>query len=102
MTTTRTELSQAAKLSAEAGPPQADGQDGVGADLPAAADDDPASRPPDLSVFAAGDGDRPSQPGLVRRHHLHSDAARLPLPGCGDGLVDAEGFVLAGVEHHGC
>jgi hypothetical protein len=62
----------------------------------------PASRTSDLSVFAAGDGDRPSQPGLVRRHHLHPDAARLPLPGCGDGLVDAEGSVLAGVEHHGC
>ena len=29
------------------------------------------------------------EPGLVRRHHLHSDAAWLPLSGCGDGLVDA-------------
>jgi putative transposase len=29
-------------------------------------------------------------------------AARLPVSGCGNGLVDAEGAVLAGVEHHGC
>ncbi len=45
--------------------------------------------------------DRP-EPGLVRRHHLHSDAAWLSVSGCDHGLVDAEGAVLAGVEHHGC
>jgi hypothetical protein len=61
----------------------------------------PHPGPPDLAVFAARDGDRPSEPGLVCRHHLYSDAAWLSLSGCGHGLVDAKGTVLAGVEHHG-
>src|ERR1700678_4269417 len=68
----------------------ADGQDGAGADLPAAAHNGPASRTSDPSVFAAGDGDRPAESGLVCRHHLHSDAARLLVFGCGNGLVDAQ------------
>src|SRR4051794_28284459 len=59
---------------------------------------------PEHRVFplsAAGSGDREAQPGLVRRHHLPADAARLPLPGGSDGLGDAEGVGLVGVEHHG-
>jgi hypothetical protein len=46
--------------------PAADGQDGSGADLPAPAHDGSASGAPDLSIPAAGDGDHPSEPGLVR------------------------------------
>jgi hypothetical protein len=38
---------------------------------------------------------------LVHRHHLHSDAPWLPLPGRGNRLGDTEGFVLVGIEHHG-
>ena len=48
-----------------------------------------------------GPGDRPPQPGLVRGHHLHSDAAGLSVPGGGDGLGDAESARLAAVEHDG-
>ena len=44
--------------------------------------------------------DRPNQ-GLVRRHHLHSNAPRLLVPGRGDGLGDAESAELATVQHHG-
>ena len=78
-----------------------DGQDGTGADLPAAAHDDPASWASDLSISAAGHGDRPTEPGLVRRHNLHPDASRLSLFGRDHGLVDAKGSVLAIIEHHG-
>ena len=79
-----------------------DGQDGAGADLPAAAHDGSTSRAPGLPVFAAGFGDRPAQPGLVQRHHLYSHATWLPLPGRDHGLGDPQGAVLAGVQHNGC
>ena len=58
-------------------------------------------RASDLAVLAAQPVDRPFQPGLVRRHHVHSHAARLPLRGRGDGLGDTQGAELAVVEHHG-
>ena len=37
---------------------------------------------------------RPAEPCLVRRHHLHPGAPRLPLPGSGHGLGVA-GMLLA-------
>ena len=50
-------------------------------------------RAPDLPISAAGSGNRAVEPCLVRRHHLHPGAARLPLPG---GDQDwASRFVLA-------
>ena len=51
--------------------------------------------------FVAGPGDRPSEPSVVRRYHLHSDAAWLSLSDRDHGLVDEKGSVLASVEHHG-
>jgi putative transposase len=42
--------------------------------------------------------DRPNQ---VCRHNVYTNAAWLPLPGCGDGLVPAQGAVVAGIEHAG-
>src|SRR6185437_15949425 len=69
----------------------ADGHDGSGTNLPAAADHGSASRAPDLPVSAARSRGRSAEPGLVRGYHLHSDASRLPLSGRGDGLVDAAG-----------
>jgi hypothetical protein len=78
------------------------GQTRGGADLPTAADHSSATGAPDLPVSAARSGDRPAEPGLVRRPDLHSDAAWLPLSGGGDGLDVAQGTVLAGVEHDGC
>src|SRR5215213_3953257 len=79
----------------------ADGEDGPGADPPAPTHDGAAPRASGLSLPAAGPRRRAAEPGLVRRHHLPADAARLPLPGRGDGLGDAQGAVLAGVEHPG-
>jgi hypothetical protein len=37
-----------------------------------------ASASQDLSILAAALADRPAEPSLVRRHHLHPDAANLP------------------------
>ena len=82
-------------------PPPADDQDGFGADLSAAEDQRTASAAQDLSVSAASPDDRPAEPGLVRRHHLHPDAARLPLSGRHHGLGDEEGSGVAVVEHDG-
>src|ERR1044072_3052665 len=41
----------------------------------------------DLPVPAARRCDRAAQPRLEHRYYVHSDAWRLSLPGCGDGLV---------------
>ena len=71
------------------------------ADLSEAAHDDPAPRAPGLQVSAARPDHRPAQPGLVLGHHLYPDAARLPVPGGGDGLGDPQGAVLAAVQQHG-
>ena len=48
-----------------------------------------------------GDGYRPAQSGLVRRHHLYPRPAWLSVPGSDHGLGDAPRFILAAVEHHG-
>ena len=55
----------------------------------------------DLPVSAARPGDRPAQPGLGGRHHLHPDRARLPLPGRDHGLGEPGGAGVAAVEHDG-
>ena len=49
-----------------------------------------------------GLGDRAAEPCLVRRHHLHPGAARLPLPGGDHGLGEPVRPGLASVEHAGC
>jgi putative transposase len=38
-------------------------------------------------VPAEGGGDCARESGMEHGHHLHSDGARLPVPGGGDGLV---------------
>jgi hypothetical protein len=70
----------------------AHGQDGLGADLSAAEDQRTASASQDLSLLSAALGDRP-EPSLVRRHHLHPDAARLPRPSRIHGLGEPQGPV---------
>ena len=47
-----------------------------------------APRASGASLSAAGSADRSAQSGLVRRHHVYSDASRLSLPRGGDGLGD--------------
>ena len=69
--------------------------------LSGAADQRAAPRAPGLSVSAAGSGDRAAGPCVVRRHHLHPGAARLPLPGGGHGLGEPPCAGLAAVEHAG-
>ena len=81
--------------------PPADDEDRFGADLSAAEDQRAASAAQDLSISAASPGDRASQPGLVCRHHLHPDAARLPLSDQHHGLGEPQGPGLAAVEHDG-
>ena len=72
--------------------------DGSGGHLPSAENQRAAPGAQDLSLSAQGDGDRPAQPGLVCRHHLHPRPARVPVPGRGHGLGDAPCSVLAAVQ----
>ena len=74
----------------------------LGADLPGAQDQSKASGTQGLSLSCQGLGYHPPQSGLVYRHHLHSDAARVPLPGRHHGLVQPEADELAAVELGGC
>ncbi len=69
--------------------------------LSGAADQCAAPRAPGLSISAAGSGDRAAEPCVVRRHHLHPGAARLPLPGGDHGLGEPLRPGLAAVEHAG-
>ena len=56
----------------------------------------PASQ--DLALPAEKRGDQSAKSGLVRRHHLHPDAARVPVS-CGNhGLVQPEGPEMAAFE----
>ena len=48
----------------------------------------PAPAAPDLPVSVEIHGYRAAEPGLVRGHHLHPDAPRLPVPGRHHGLGD--------------
>src|ERR1035438_4741425 len=57
--------------------------------------------PRDLSIPATRRLDRPAQPRLEHRYYLHSDAWRLPLPGCRDGLVQPLCTQLGTVQHDG-
>lgn len=61
----------------------------------------PRTGPHDLPVPAAGLDDRPSEPGVVRGHHVHPVGPGLRVPGRGDGLAQPEGAVLAAFEHDG-
>ena len=79
----------------------ADEEDRPGADLSGSEDERAAPAAQDLSVSAAAPDDRAAEPGLVRRRHLHPDAARLPLPRRDHGLGEPQGPGLAAVEHDG-
>ena len=70
-------------------------------DLPEAADDAAGGGTQDLPVFAAGCGDDAAGPGVERGHHLRAAAARVLVPGGGDGLVQPLRAGVAVVEHAG-
>lgn len=57
---------------------------------------------PGLSLSAEKDGDRPTEPGLVRRYYLRASQKWLPLPGGHHGLGDAQGAELAAIEYDAC
>src|SRR5512146_2308543 len=67
--------------------PAADAHSGHRSALPETELELPNSRSRDLSVPAARHLHRTAQPSLEHRYYVHSDAWRLPLPGCRDGLV---------------
>jgi len=52
----------------------------------------------DLPIFVEKVADHKAQPGLVRRHHLHSHAAWVLVFGCHHGLVQPQGFELAVIQ----
>ena len=72
---------------------------GASGDLPGAAPQRPAPRAPGLPVSAQGVNDRAGEPGLVRRHHLHPSALRVPVPRSDHGLGEPACAGLAAVEH---
>ena len=76
----------------------ADGDRGARAE---AEHDEAGAGPQDLSLSAARPDDRPAEPGLGGRHHLHPDRARLSLPGGDHRLGEPGGSGLAAVEHDG-
>ena len=55
----------------------------------------------DIPVSFARPDHRPSEPGVVRRHHLYPDRPRLALSGGDHGLGEPCGAGMAAVEHHG-
>src|ERR1017187_1562225 len=61
----------------------------------------PGTGSPDLPVSAARRGNPPAQPRLEHRYYLHSDAWRLSVSGCCDGLVQPVRTQLGTVQHHG-
>jgi hypothetical protein len=67
--------------------------------LSEAIDQPPGSWPQGLSVFTAEYGDYEARPGLGERHHLHSAAARLPLPDGLDGPLQPQRAVVAALQH---
>src|SRR5436190_1612362 len=67
--------------------PAADAHSGHRSALPETEPEPPGSRSRDLPVPAARRLHRTAQPGLEHRYYVHSDAWRLPLLGCRDGLV---------------
>src|SRR5215831_2570708 len=67
--------------------PAADAHSGHRSALPETELEPSGARSRDLPVPAARRLHRTAQPGLEHRYYVCSDAWRLPLPGCRDGLV---------------
>jgi hypothetical protein len=67
--------------------PAADAHSGHRSALPETELEPPGAGSRDLPVPAARRLHRTAQPSLEHRYYIHSDAWRLPLPGCRDGLV---------------
>ena len=73
----------------------------VGSDLSGTEYKQEAPAAQDMARSSEGCSNRPSEPGLVRGYHVHSDAAWLSLS-CGNhGLVQSQGARLAAFQQHG-
>jgi len=81
--------------------PPPDALDGIGSDLSEAAAESGRAGTQDLSLPAAWRPDREVEPSLEHRHHLHSPATWICLPGGGDGLVQPICSVLGNLGHDG-
>src|SRR5579863_4607194 len=81
--------------------PAADAYSGHRSALPETEPEPPGLRSPDLPVPATRRLHRTAQPGLEYRYYVHSDAWRLPLPGCRDGLVQSLRAQLGTLQYDG-
>src|SRR5947209_10113545 len=79
----------------------ADAGDGAGGDLPEAEHQQGTSGAQGSPVSVAGSGDRATEPGLVRRHHVYPNGQGFCVSGGGDGLVQPPGSGMAAVDSHG-
>ena len=61
----------------------------------------PGAGTQDLPVFTAECGGHAARPGVGQRHHVRAAAARVLVPGGGDGLVQPLRAGVAIVEHAG-
>src|SRR5882724_10617998 len=81
--------------------PAADAHSGHRSALPETQPEPPGSRSPDLPLPATRRLHRTAQPSLEHRYYVHSDAWRLPLPGCRDGLVQPLRAQLGTLQYDG-
>lgn len=81
--------------------PSAHAPDGTDADLSEAQYQQASERTQDLSLPAARFAGGEAKPGLVRGHHLYTDASRVPLSGGDHGLAYPDVSVVADIEHAG-
>src|ERR1051325_7691425 len=81
--------------------PAADAHSGYRGALPETEPEPPGSKARDLPVPAARRLHRKAQPCLEHRYYLHSNAWRLPLPGCHNGLVQPLRAQLGTLQHDG-
>ena len=75
--------------------------DAVGPDLPGTEYQQEAPAAQDLAIPVEERGHRPPEPSLMRRYHLHSDAARALVPCRHHGLAQSQGAELAAIEQYG-
>ena len=79
--------------------PAADGAPRTRGSLPQTINQPSGPGPQDLPLFAAASADRQARSGVGQRHHVHPDAARLPLPHGGHGSLQPERLVVEALEH---
>ena len=79
--------------------PAAHAASGTRGSMPQAINQPSGIRPQDLPVFTAESADRQARSGMGQRHHVHPDAAWLPLPHGGHGSLQPERPFVETLEH---